>query len=101
LKRVLAGCLGVVLITFATRSYTYLPTYLPTYQPTNQGSTTPEEYTGGRDADGIIKFVNEKTGLTRKIKKAPSAVVTLSPENFDSVVNGDKNVLVKFYAPWW
>lgn len=69
--------------------------------PTLQGSTKPEEYTGGRDAEGIIKFVNEKTGLTRKVKKAPSAVVALTPSTFDSVVNGDKHVLVKFYAPWW
>lgn len=30
-----------------------------------------------------------------------AAVVTLTPANFDEVVNGDNNVLVKFYAPWW
>jgi thiol:disulfide interchange protein len=29
-----------------------------------------------------------------------ASVVTLTPDNFDQVVNGDKNVLVKFYAPW-
>jgi len=26
--------------------------------------------------------------------------VTLTPENFDSVVDGSKNVFIKFYAPW-
>lgn len=67
----------------------------------NQGSTTPEDYTGGRDAEGIVKFVNDKAGLSRKVKKAPSAVVTLTPANFDSVVDGSKHVLAKFYAPWW
>ena len=66
-----------------------------------QGSTTGEDYTGGRDAEGIVKYVNEKTGLNRKVKKTPSAVVDLTPANFDEVVNGDNNVLVKFYAPWW
>jgi protein disulfide-isomerase A6 len=27
-------------------------------------------------------------------------VVVLTPSNFDSVVDGSKNVLVEFYAPW-
>lgn len=72
----------------------------PTHQ-SHQGSTTGEDYTGGRDADGIVKFVNEKTGLTRKVKKTPSAVVDLTPSNFDSVVSGDKHVFLEFYAPWW
>jgi protein disulfide-isomerase A6 len=29
-----------------------------------------------------------------------SSVVELTPDNFDSVVNGDKNVFVEFFAPW-
>ncbi len=72
----------------------------PTLKWFPKGSTTPEEYTGGRDAEGIVKFVNDKAGLSRRVKKTPSAVVTLTPANFDAVVNGDKDVLVKFYAPW-
>lgn len=71
------------------------------HQRTTQGQTTPEEYTGGRDADGIVKFINGKTGLSRKVKKTPSAVVDLTPANFDSVVNGDKHAFLEFYAPWW
>ncbi|KAJ3373457.1 hypothetical protein HDU91_000072 [Kappamyces sp. JEL0680] len=31
---------------------------------------------------------------------ACSDVVTLTPANFDKVVDGSKNVLVEFYAPW-
>jgi protein disulfide-isomerase A6 len=31
---------------------------------------------------------------------AASDVVVLTPENFDSVVDGSKHVLVEFYAPW-
>jgi len=29
-----------------------------------------------------------------------SNVVILTPDNFDSVVDGSKNVLVEFFAPW-
>jgi protein disulfide-isomerase A6 len=31
---------------------------------------------------------------------ASADVVVLTPSNFDSVVDGSKNVLVEFYAPW-
>lgn len=34
------------------------------------------------------------------MKAAPSAVTTLTTENFDSLVLGSKNALVEFYAPW-
>ena len=27
-------------------------------------------------------------------------VIVLTPENFDTVVDGSKSVLVEFYAPW-
>ena len=48
-----------------------------------------------------MSFISEKAGVKTKAKKeAPSDVVILTDSNFDSVVNGDKHVLVKFYAPW-
>lgn len=47
-----------------------------------------------------MQWVNGKTGLNRKVKKTPSAVVDLTPANFDAVVNGDKAVFLEFYAPW-
>jgi len=48
-----------------------------------------------------VSFISEKAGVKAKAKKeAPSDVVVLTDSNFDSVVNGGKNVLVKFYAPW-
>lgn len=45
------------------------------------------------------------TGRTADAQSTPAAapqaaVVTLTPANFDEVVSGDSNVLVKFYAPW-
>lgn len=62
---------------------------------------TPEDFEGQRDAAGIIKWINEQTGLTRKLKKAPSAVTDLTEDNFDSIVmDPAQGVLVEFYAPW-
>lgn len=40
------------------------------------------------------------TGTRGRIKKAPSFVVELDGDNFDSIVKDPtKNVLVEFYAP--
>jgi protein disulfide-isomerase A6 len=40
-------------------------------------------------------------GLTRKVKKLPSAVVDLTTSNFDSIaLDPSKAVLVEFFAPW-
>jgi protein disulfide-isomerase A6 len=60
-----------------------------------------ENYEGGRTAEDIIAFINSKAGTNIKIKKAPSFVVDLTSENFDSIVlDKSKDVLVEFYAPW-
>jgi len=73
----------------------------PTLKWFPKGSLTPEDYNGGRTAADIVKFINGKTGLTKKIKEAPTAVTVLTPDNFDSVVmDASKDVLVEFYAPW-
>lgn len=34
----------------------------PTLKWFPKGSDKPEEYDGGRTADGVIKFINDKTG---------------------------------------
>jgi protein disulfide-isomerase A6 len=61
----------------------------------------PEAYQGGRSADDIISFINGKTGLKARVKKAPSQVVELNDENFDKVVlDSKKHVFVEFFAPW-
>jgi len=60
----------------------------------------PEDYSGGRTADAIVKWVNDKVGTNRKIKKAPSAVASLTTADFDKQVLGSKAALVEFYAPW-
>jgi protein disulfide-isomerase-like protein len=73
----------------------------PTLKFFPKGSTTPEEYNGGRDIDDIINFVNGKAGTRVKVSTPPSSVTVLTPENFDQIVlDSSKDVLVEFYAPW-
>jgi protein disulfide-isomerase A6 len=73
----------------------------PTLKFFPKGSTTPEDYQGGRTADDIINFINDKTGTKARVKKEVSAVVDLNDKNFDDIVkNPTKDVLVEFFAPW-
>jgi protein disulfide-isomerase-like protein len=72
----------------------------PTIKYFPAGSQKPEDYSGGRTAADMIDFVNGKAGTNARLKSALSAVVSLSPQSFDQVVNGKRDVLVEFYAPW-
>jgi protein disulfide-isomerase A6 len=72
----------------------------PTIKFFPAGATKPEDYSGGRTAPDMIDFINGKAGTNARLKSAPSAVVTLGAQSFDNVVNGKKDVLVEFYAPW-
>jgi len=73
----------------------------PTLKFFPKGSTTPEDYEGGRDANDIIEFINRKTGSRARVSKAPSDVAILDSTNFDKIVlDTSKHVLVEFYAPW-
>jgi protein disulfide-isomerase A6 len=76
-------------------------TGFPTLKFFPKGSTTPEDYSGGRSPEEIITYINNKVGTSVKLRKPASNVVDLTPSNFDSIVmNKDKDVLVEFYAPW-
>jgi thioredoxin-like negative regulator of GroEL len=58
-------------------------------------------YTGSREPEDIIKFINEKAGTNVKLPTPVSYVTVLTPENFDKVVlDPAKDVFVEFYAPW-
>jgi len=73
----------------------------PTLKFFPKGSTKPEDYSGGREANDIIEFVNQKTGSRAKVSKPTSDVTVLTPANFDKIVKDTtKNVFVEFYAPW-
>jgi len=73
----------------------------PTLKFFPKGSKEAKPYEGGRTADDIINFINKEVGTNARLKKAPSAVVTLDPTNFDSIaLDKNKHVLVEFYAPW-
>jgi len=62
---------------------------------------SPEDYNGGRTAADIVQFLNDKTGAKGFVRKAPSAVTVIrDAAAFDKIVDGSRNVLVEFYAPW-
>jgi len=79
----------------------YGVTGFPTLKWFPKGSTEPEEFGGGRSAESISNWINEATGLNRKIKKPATSVLYLNDKNFDSIVFDPKNsVMVEFFAPW-
>ncbi|GAQ84784.1 protein disulfide-isomerase A6 [Klebsormidium nitens] len=73
----------------------------PTIKYFPKNSQQPEDYSGGRTADDLITFVNQKAGTKAKVKKEPSYVTILDKSSFEKIVlDPSKNVLVEFYAPW-
>eukprot|EP01084_Bolivina_argentea_P280491 479695_1 len=73
----------------------------PTLKFFPKGSTDPKDYTSGRTADAVVKYINKQSGTSAKVIEAPSPVTTLSWENFDDIaLDQSKDVLVEFYAPW-
>jgi len=73
----------------------------PTLKFFPAGSTTPEDYSGGRELADLVDFVNRKAGTKARIKAPHSDTVVLTDDNFESIVlDSKKNVLVEFYAPW-
>ena len=72
----------------------------PTIKWFPASSESPEDYSGGRTASDIVNFINGKTGLSRRVKKEPTAVVELTDSTFDAVVmDPEADVLVEFFAP--
>jgi len=73
----------------------------PTIKFFPKGSVDPEDYNGGRSADEIVQWVNDKIGTSRKLKTVPSSVTVVGVDNFEKVIkNSRKSALVEFYAPW-
>jgi protein disulfide-isomerase A6 len=74
----------------------------PTLKWFNKGViNAPEDYGQGRDLESLASFVEQKSGVKSKIKKAETAVTVLTIQNFNEIVmDPSKNALVEFYAPW-
>jgi len=73
----------------------------PTLKFFPKGSTEPESYSGARDPDGLIEYINNKAGTSSRVSKPPSFVVDLTPSNFDEIVLDEgKHAIVEFFAPW-
>ncbi|XP_065860391.1 probable protein disulfide-isomerase A6 [Euphorbia lathyris] len=73
----------------------------PTLKWFPKGSLEPKKYEGPRTAEALTEFVNAEGGTNVKIAAVSSSVVVLTSDNFDEVVlDGSKDVLVEFYAPW-
>ena len=72
----------------------------PTLKWFPKGSTTPEDYSGGRGLDDFTKFISEKTGITARIAKPISYVKELDSSSFDGVVKVCFNVLTLVQETW-
>ena len=70
----------------------------PTLKFFKKGSKTPEAYEAGRDAQDVLDFIQQKTGIIAKLKQKPSFVKVLDVTNFRIITNQKKFVLVEFYA---
>jgi len=64
-------------------------------------SKKPKDYSGGRELDNLVEYVNGEAGVRGRVSKPATKVTVLDPSNFDAVTkNTDKVVFVEFYAPW-
>lgn len=76
----------------------------PTLKWLKMGSTFDDiaDVDAGRTAEDLLKFVNDKTGLSVKLKGEPeSAVVPVKESNFDELVAKSGNhAFLLFFAPW-
>ncbi|GJP38600.1 hypothetical protein CLOM_g14044 [Closterium sp. NIES-68] len=80
----------------------YGVTGYPTLKWFPRNSLNPETYTGDREAEKLLEFVNEKSGSKATLPAGQkSFVVEVTPDNFTEIVKDKtKHVLLEFYAPW-
>eukprot|EP01065_Artemidia_motanka_P023178 TRINITY_DN2760_c0_g2_i1.p1 TRINITY_DN2760_c0_g2~~TRINITY_DN2760_c0_g2_i1.p1 ORF type:complete len:277 (+),score=107.17 TRINITY_DN2760_c0_g2_i1:64-831(+) len=68
---------------------------------------TRRRYSGSRTAESILEFVGKHTGVVvevpgvKKIEGGSGEVIEVTPYNWNEVVDStERDVFVKFYAPW-
>ncbi|XP_038077413.1 protein disulfide-isomerase A4-like [Patiria miniata] len=74
----------------------YEVTGYPTLKIFRKGEAS--NYEGPRDEAGIVRYMKEQSDPNWE--PPPEAVMTLTSENFDEIVNQAGPILVEFYAPW-
>ena len=74
----------------------------PTIHWFEKGSKKEVAFEGDRSADGLISFVESKTGLKGVAPPKPKTFVRdLTEADFDAIaLDPTKDVLVEFFAPW-
>lgn len=76
----------------------------PTLKWVQKGSSfdKAEEPQAERTAEGLLKFVNEKTGMAKKLKgERPTAATQITADSFKSITSSaDKVAFIGFFAPW-
>jgi len=70
----------------------------PTLKFWHKDGDGPSDYDGGRDAEAIVEWLNQKTDPN--YKPPPEEVVSLTVETFEEFVADKPIMLVEFYAPW-
>ncbi|KAH7731879.1 protein disulfide-isomerase A4 [Aphelenchoides avenae] len=58
----------------------------------------PNDYDGGREADSIVEWIQQRTDPN--YKPPPEEVVALTVETFDDFIADKPIMLLEFYAPW-
>ncbi|PNS18928.1 Protein disulfide-isomerase tigA [Sphaceloma murrayae] len=73
----------------------------PTLKWFDGKSKEPMDYNSGRDLESLRAFIEDKTGLKGRGKKAArSDVEMLTDTTFPQTIGKDKDVLIAFTAPW-
>ncbi|QSL64859.1 hypothetical protein MERGE_002163 [Pneumocystis wakefieldiae] len=74
----------------------------PTIKWFNARSKDAKIYDNGREIESFVDFIEKKTGVKAgRSGSSSGGVLELTPETFNKVVfDPQKDVLVKFYAPW-
>lgn len=74
----------------------------PTLKVFGSNKSSPEEYSGGRNAKAIIKFVNKQLGIGPETTgpEIEDGVYVLTDDNFEELVLKSNDMwLIEFYAP--